>query len=355
MKVPKIGQGIGEYQWSDEHVDIIKRGIDEGMNLIDTCEAYNNGMSERVVGKAISGSRHNVFVLTKFKVENSSYKDVIKACEGSLRRLNTHYIDIYQMHWPSSSVLFDETIKAMMDLMDSGKVLSIGVGNATTGHDLEKMYRISGGRITSYQTEYNLFDRWAETEFFPFCKNKGMEIIAYSPIDRGRMGNGENQLQVLREIATKYDMAVSQVVLNWMVNKHGVIPIPKATNIKHLLYNAHSLSFNIDDDDINRIDNECLTKISYIDPARIKVTLGGQDNRKTYTTLNEAIENKLGFCPSPVELSHQISGKSVKPVRLVKVSNKKYDYELVEGRIRYWAWVISGNNGGVPSLIRENF
>ena len=353
MKLPKIGQGIGEYQWSDEHANIIRRGIDLGMTLLDTCESYNDGMSEKVVGKAVKGVRDKVSILTKFNAVNSDFNSVMESVEGSLKRLGTDYIDIYQMHWPSTTIPYSETFDAMLKLLDSGKVLSIGVGNALNIKDLEDIYKSSKGRITSYQTEYNLFDRWAEEEFFPYCSDKNIQVISYSPLDRGRMSNGTYQLDTLKKIADRYGVLVSQVVLNWMSTKHNIIPIPKATNTKHLISNSESLSFKLDSADIDVIDATCVTRILKIDPLKIKVSLNGQDNRKVYTTLQEAIDNNFKLSPSPKELSEKINGDDeIKPVRVLKTGED--EYELVEGRVRYWAWVMA-NNKNISVLVRENF
>ena len=90
---------MGDYEWDEKQIDIIKYGIDNDINFIDTCEAYNNGNSEKIIGKAIKNIRDKVVIGTKFSVKNTSYKNIIKALEGSLKRLNTDYIDIYQNHW----------------------------------------------------------------------------------------------------------------------------------------------------------------------------------------------------------------------------------------------------------------
>jgi len=144
--------------------------------------------------------------------------------------------------------------------------------------------------------------------------------------------------------------------LNWMSTKHGTIPIPKSTNKKHLISNAESISFKLDSLDIDKIDVECVTKILKVNPHKIKVSLNGQDGKKVYTSIEEAIDNKLNLSPSPEELSHKLLGnKRIKPVRVIKINDKDYDYELVEGRVRYWAWVIAKDNEDISVLVRENF
>ena len=129
MILPKIGQGVGEYNWKDKHSRIIREGIYLGANLIDTAESYDDGNSEKIVEKAIRGIRDKVIIATKFSPENHRKEDVVKSLEKSLKRLNTDYIDIYQLHWPNPDVNIGETLESLVRLKESGKILEIGMSN----------------------------------------------------------------------------------------------------------------------------------------------------------------------------------------------------------------------------------
>lgn len=353
MNIPQVGQGIGAYQWTEDHIPLIRMGIDAGMTLIDTAEGYDNGKSETIVGKAIEGKkRGKIQISTKFSPENSSYNKVINSCNNSLKRLKTHYIDLYQIHWPSAEVPFDETLRAMEKLKKDRKIRYIGVDNILF-YQLKKIYSICKSRLDFIQVEYNLFDRSIEEDILPFCKERNIKVIAYSPLDRGRLANGNAAQYLINRMAKKYTRSPSQIVLNWLINYGGVSVIPKSSDKKHLLYNATSTVFTMEEEDLNLISELCKTEVYKILPSNIQVSLNGEENRKTYQTLEEALKNELDFCPSPQQLAKKIGkSKPIKPVRIVSQDDGN-TYSLVEGRIRYWAWVIARGDKPIPSIIRK--
>lgn len=351
MKISKLGQGIGNYHWDDTNIPVIREGIDRGMTLLDTCEAYGKGSSEITIGKAIKGLRDKVQILTKFDVRNSSYDDIIKAVEGSLKRLNTDYIDIYQSHWPSASGYIYEVIKAFDKLLLDGKILSAGIGNPAYCSDFEEACYLSDGKISSIQLEYNLFDRSSEKLFFRYCNDNNISIISYSPLFRNRIASGKASIAILKGIAKKHNKSVQQIVINWLIYKSGGSVIPRTKNINHVISNADSVSFVLDEDDASEIDSNCIIDIEWVSLEEIYVALDGEENRKVYQTLDEAKKNELGFFPSPIELSKDIlKDDFMKPVKLLK-NGSGLRYKLVEGRIRYWAHMISKKNKKIPAII----
>lgn len=349
MYFPLIGQGIGDYVWLDDHVRLIQTGIDFGLNLLDTAESYGNGSSECIIGKSIQGRRDKVIIATKFAPEHSQYNQVITAAENSLKRLSTDYIDIYQLHWPNNYVPFFETMRAMSDLVTAGKIRYIGVCNL--GKSIIRNLK-QDFDIKIVQTEYNLFDRSAEEELIPYCLDNSIKILAYSPLDQGHLVNGIENKKFIQLISEKYHKTVSQVILRWMIYK-GVIPIPKTAKLDHLICNYMSY-FKVDDADMELIDEYIKTDIVYISPKEISVSLQGERAKNTYVSLKDAINNTLGFVPSPNELSLSFQDDDkIKPVRVVNDNGK---FILIEGRVRYWAWVIAfGFDKPIPALVREDW
>lgn len=360
VKIAAIGQGTGDnfsqVKNDKKIIDILQLGINLGMNLVDTAENYGNGRSEVIIGKAIKRMRNKVIIATKFSSEHSKKKQVIAAVDGSLRRLGTDYIDIYQSHWPNPQVNFDETLSACNRLIELGKIRYIGMGNFSK-REIDICLKILGNdKIVSLQTEYNLFERTIEHNgVLELCKKRGLSLIAYSPLDQGRLNLRGNIL--LESLSKKYTKTIAQIILRWLIDQPCVIAIPKTLNRKHLIENYGSMSFNLEKVDIQKINNTFFLPIRYIPIDEIHISKHGEQNHPVYQTLKEAIENKFRFVPSPHDLSENIkSGGFLKPVRLVPIKrNAQFKYDLIGGRIRYWAWVISyGNKKPIPAYVRED-
>ncbi|WP_170291921.1 aldo/keto reductase [Heliobacterium mobile] len=361
--VPALGQGcmgIGGFfsqdiSDDDRYIGALQRGYALGMTFVDTAEVYGDGHSEEVIGKSVKGIRDSIFIASKFSPENSSSRGVIDAAERSLQRLRTDYIDLYQIHWPNPLIPLEETLGAMVKLVQEGKVRFIGVSNFSL-KELKEAHALLGDKLVSIQNEYNLFDRSIESTVLPFCVENDMTMIAYSPLDQGNLSSPSKKA-CLEEIAQHHDGTVAQVVLNWLVAKRNVVAIPKSSNIHHVEENAKALAFRLSDAEIRLIDDAFSGNQKRIPVKEIRVVQDGQGNRKAYCTLSEAIENKLGFVPSPADLAEDIaSGEPIKPVRVRKTTSTEggYAYDLLEGRIRYWAWVIAnGETSAIPVLIRE--
>ncbi len=334
IKLPVIGQGIGQYSWNDQHVAIIRKGVELGMNFMDTAESYDCGRSEEIIGKAIKGIRKQVIIGTKFSPEHSSCKAILAAVEGSLKRLNTDYVDLYQMHWPNPSLPLEETLSAMQQIVKEGKARYIGLGNMYLEKLREAVHYIGCGKIASLQLEYNLFDRTVEEGIISFCDQNKIILIAYTPLNHGRIVEGKEEKAVLEAVAEKYNKSPAQVALRWLINKNPVITIPKAVTIGHIQENAASADFDLTPDDIEIIDKAFNKASLSIAVNRIKVDSRGLDK----------------FVPQPKALAKEIkTGVTIKPIRVSKTKDTsgKYDYDLVEGKLRYWAWVMSCN-GKLP-------
>jgi diketogulonate reductase-like aldo/keto reductase len=362
-KIPVIGQGcmgIGgdlKYNSSEDRqqIDALKLGIELGMSLIDTAAVYGGGHSEEIVGQAVQGQRDKVFIATKFSPDNNSFEKVIQSAEDSLKRLKTGYIDLYQVHWPNPSIPIKDTMMALEILLKQGKIRFIGLSNFSVSEIQEAQAFLGDATIVSNQVEYNLFDRFVEGNILPYCEKEKLSLLAYSPLDKGHMaGNWE----VLWKIADNYGKTAAQVALNWLVQQAPVVVIPKATNPKHIRENATSMDFSLSKSDQSMIDQVFKAEPEKIPTDSICVSLEGEGNRKVYQSLEQALENRFGFTPSPSDLADDFSrGETIKPVRLIRNNNPSsaYKYDLIEGRIRYWAWVIAYQKvkAPIPAYIRN--
>lgn len=242
-KVSTIGMGtwrIGSFRTSDEReaqVKVLRRGVELGINLIDTAEMYSHGKSEEVVADAIKGIRKDVFIASKVSPENLHHDDLVKACKASLRRLETSCIDLYQVHWPNPKIPIKETMAAMEELVRDGEVRYIGVSNFNVAETNAARAALARSEIVSNQVEYSLSNRYVEPEILPYCEKERLTLIAYSPLARGQISNS-----IHRELLQKLGMTPAQVMLNWVTRNEQVVAIPKAASISHLEENVSSVS-----------------------------------------------------------------------------------------------------------------
>jgi diketogulonate reductase-like aldo/keto reductase len=225
--------------------DSLKRGLQLGMNLIDTAEMYGNGSSEKLVGEVIRGNRDDVFVATKVSPDHLRYDEVIEACEESLRRLDVKYIDLYQVHWPNSSVPIHETMRAMEKLVSEGKIRYIGVSNFSVLEIDAARNSLAKNELASNQVEYSFSSRSVEAEMLPYCTKESLTLIAYSPLDRGNV----SLKRVPNNLLEKYNLTAAQIVLNWVTYRKPVVAIPKAARIEHVEENARSVDVRISEAD----------------------------------------------------------------------------------------------------------
>ncbi|BAU64387.1 aldo/keto reductase [Stanieria sp. NIES-3757] len=252
-KIPILGQGtwrMGETASQKQaEIDALRLGIDLGMTLIDTAEMYGEGGAEKVVAEAISGRRDRVFLVSKFYPYNASYQGVINACDRSLSRLKTDYLDLYLLHW-RGSIPLSETLEALQHLKQAGKILDYGVSNFDVD-DMEEALSLPGGKaIATNQVLYNLMRRGIEWDLLPWCKDLHIPIMAYSPVEQKAFINHPK----LRAIAKQHHATPTQIALNWLLKQDNIISIPKATNPNHVRENRAALDINLTEENIEEID-----------------------------------------------------------------------------------------------------
>ncbi|MFA9438531.1 aldo/keto reductase [Uliginosibacterium sp. sgz301328] len=255
--VPAIGQGTW-YMGDDagargQEVRALQLGIDLGLTLIDTAEMYADGGAEKVVGEAIAGRRDSVFVVSKVYPHHASRSKMSLACDASLRRLGTDYIDLYLLHW-RGSVPLAETIDAMERLVDTGKILRWGVSNLDTD-DMRELWRAGGDACATDQVLYHAASRGIEFDLLPWCREHALPVMAYCPL--AQAGNLREDLlghPDIVGIADEIGATPAQVALAWVIRQGDVIAIPKAARDAHVRENAGAAAIALDPHHLARID-----------------------------------------------------------------------------------------------------
>jgi len=228
--VPRLGQGtwgMGENpRRRDEEIAALKLGIELGMTLIDTAEMYGNGGAERVVADAIAGRRQEVFIVSKVLPENASRDGTIAACERSLHRLGTDRLDLYLLHWRGRYPL-KETLAGFEALMGTGLIRSWGVSNFDVD-DMEELVVLPGGNaVATNQVLYNLARRGIEADLLPWCRQRKIPIMAYSPIEQGRI----LRARALMALAARHDATPARIAIAWLLRDVDIMVIPKARTL----------------------------------------------------------------------------------------------------------------------------
>ncbi len=281
------GWQSGKAQWvgidDDETIAAHRTAFDSGITTFDTAEAYGGGHSEQILGKALGDKRDKIVIATKVFADHLKPDQVVEACERSLRNLGTDRIDLYQIHWPSGSFGSDvvpvaDTLGAMTDLKQQGKIRAIGVSNFSRVQ-LEEAATVT--RIDSIQPPYSLFWRQIEEDAGAYCAQNKISMIAYSPLAQGlltgkfgrshafekgdnrganKLFQGEtyqraqNALDKLRPLAEKYDVSLGNLALAWLIAQPQTSAIVGARNSEQAAQNALAGDLEIDEDDLEAID-----------------------------------------------------------------------------------------------------
>ncbi len=291
IKISSIIMGTwqaGKEMWvgidDTESIQAIKAAYEAGITTFDTAEVYGNGHSEKIVGEALGDVRDNVVIATKVFSNHLKYQQVIDACHGSLKNLNTDYIDLYQIHWPPGSfgakpVPLEETMGALNDLKEQGKIRAIGVSNFSRSQMEDAA---TYGKIDSLQPPYSLFWRKVETDALPFCVENNITVLAYSSMAQGlltgkfgpdhRFARGDHRfrnklfqpenytrvqtaLDKLRPIAKANTITLGQLALAWLISRPGVCAIAGARNAEQAAQNAAAANIHLSEQDLAAVDD----------------------------------------------------------------------------------------------------
>jgi len=247
-EIPVLGLGtwrMGEQAASAAaEVAALKLGLDLGMSLIDTAEMYGDGGAEKIVRQAIAGGRDNVFLVSKVLPQNAGRKATVRACEASLKRLGTDRLDLYLLHW-RGSVPLAETLEAFEALKSAGKILRWGVSNFDTS-DMAAL----GAVPAANQVLYNLARRGIEWDLLPACSERHIPVMAYSPLEQGRILRDKT----LTRLARERGCTAAQLALAWVLAQDNVVAIPKATDPDHLRANRAALDIVLNADERAALD-----------------------------------------------------------------------------------------------------
>ena len=278
--------------------------FDSGITTFDTAEAYGEGYSERILAQALGSKRDQIVIATKVFADHLKPVQIVEACERSLKNLGTDRIDLYQIHWPAGSfgseaVPIAESMGALNQLKESGKIRAIGVSNFSRAQLAEAAQY---GRIDSLQPPYSLFWRQVEAETVPYCVENKISIIAYSPMAQGlltgkfdrshkfdegdnrannKLFQGEtyeraqNALDMLRPLADKYGVTLGQLSLAWLIAQPQTSAIVGARNAEQATQNAVGGDIEIDEDDLEAIDEIGRTVTDRLDTNPVMWNWGG--------------------------------------------------------------------------------
>jgi diketogulonate reductase-like aldo/keto reductase len=251
--VPRLGQGtwrMGESpRLRNAEIAALKLGLDLGMALIDTAEMYGDGEAEKIVAEAIEGRRDEVFIVSKVLPQNASRAGTIAACERSLKRLDTDRLDLYLLHWRGRYPL-KETLAGFQVLVRDGSIRAWGVSNFDVD-DMEELAALPGGdAVATNQVLYNLARRGIEADLIPWCRARAIPIMAYSPVEQGRILRDST----LARVAKRHGATPAQVALAWLLRQEDMMVIPKATNAAHVRENRAALDLSLSPADLAELD-----------------------------------------------------------------------------------------------------
>ena len=253
-RMPVLGQGtwkMGERASArSDEVAALQLGIDLGLTLIDTAEMYANGGAEEVVAQAIRGRREQVFVVTKVLPGNASRTGTVRAAERSLQRLGIECIDLYLLHWMSGAHPVSETLEAFETLREQGKVRHYGVSNFDVGDMRDMNDARHAERVCANQVYYSPRQRGIERNLLPWCQEREIAVMAYSPLDQGEVPRSP----ALDAIAQRHAASIQQVILAWTLRNAGMVIVVKASKSAHVRRNAAALEIQLSPEDLHTID-----------------------------------------------------------------------------------------------------
>jgi diketogulonate reductase-like aldo/keto reductase len=243
----------------------LRLGLDLGLALVDTAETYADGGAEEVVGEAIAGRREDVFLVGKIHPARAKGTEAVEACEASLRRLGTEYLDLYLLHWRGATPL-EETLDAFRGLKEDGRILEFGVSNFDLDDLMEVDALFGGDEIATDQVLYNLLHRGIEWDLLPWCRDRALPVMAYSPFEHSpEEGRALLRHPAMRELARRHGARPSRIALAWLL-RQGAIAIPKAARSEHVRENRAALDLRLSDEDLELLDRA-------FPPPRSKVPL----------------------------------------------------------------------------------
>ncbi len=252
VRLPVLALGTWNIRDPAAMRETIRAAVDLGAFHIDTAELYPG--AEEVVGEAIRGIRERVFLTTKVDPRHATYNGTLAACEGSLRRLGTAYVDLYLLHWLERDTPLEETLRAFRTLLEQGKARFVGVSNFGVRELRRAQAMFHPYALVNDQVEYNLTRRRIERDLLPYCREAGITVSGYSPFWEGRIPRRSPRWRGIERIAARYGRSPHQVILNFLARQRDVILIFKTERIEHLRENIAALDFTLEPEDVAWIE-----------------------------------------------------------------------------------------------------
>jgi diketogulonate reductase-like aldo/keto reductase len=251
--IPALGMGtwyLGEEPARHAtELAALRTGLEIGLTLIDTAEMYGDGAAEELVGEAIAGRRDGVFLVSKVLPGHATRRGTVEACQSSLRRLGTDHLDMYLLHWRGRAPLA-ETVEAFEELMQAGSIGCWGVSNLDVP-DLDELASVPGGdRVQTDQVLYNLARRGPEYDLIPRCREVGMPLMAYSPVDHGQLSGHP----AVRDMATAKGVTPAQLAIAWVLRLPDVCTVPKASTRAHVIENRAAMEIGFTPAELAQLD-----------------------------------------------------------------------------------------------------
>lgn len=257
-EVRTLGQGTWRMGDDDSkrkaEIEALQTGLDCGLHVIDTAEMYGEGKAESLVGEAIRDRRDDVFLVSKVYPHNAGGDKLVQACDATLERLGTDYLDLYLLHW-RGDIPLEETVDGLEQLKADGKIRAWGVSNFDVDDMKELLALPNGKHCAVNQVLYHLGSRGIEHDLLPFHEEQGIPVMAYSPLAEGsdvkeKIFNDET----VNRIAEAYSATPAQILLAWTTRSGNVIAIPKAGQAAHVEENGAAMLLNLSEDDLDALD-----------------------------------------------------------------------------------------------------
>jgi diketogulonate reductase-like aldo/keto reductase len=252
--IPVLGQGTWGFAESParecQEIWALRRGLELGMTLIDTAEMYADGGAEELIGRAIATRRDEVFLVSKVLPQHANLRGMVAACQASLRRLETDVLDLYLLHW-RGRIPLEETLDGFLTLQHAGLIRHWGVSNFAVA-DMAELFTLPEGRACATdQVFFNLAHRGIEWDLLDWCRERGLPVMAYSPIEQGRL----LEHPVLREVAASHGATPAQIALAWVLEHQGVVAIPRAGSVEHVEENRGAVDVRLTPHDHRRLND----------------------------------------------------------------------------------------------------
>jgi len=347
--LPSVGlgtMGFGGYFKADTSnwnrcVNVIEEAHEHGVRAVDTAEIYGEGNAEKILGAVTASKKNDLFIMSKFSPHRRTKKDIRKALENTLERLGRDWVDVYQPHWPDPKQDVRETLECLTEFQKEGKIKFIGVSNFNL-NSLPELPTNTYELPRFYQCEFNPMEQAGFENLVQLANKQDGILVGYSPFREGQLFEHAN-FKKLQNHAHELRLTAGQLILAWIISHHRVVTIPKSSNLKRLNENFLAMEVHLSDESIDYISDLFRVKILDILPSIIipfdeKV----KADRSVYLTLEEALRNEHFLSPSPKEIAEEIEqnkGILNKPIKVKE--NVDGSLTLIEGRLRYWGWIIA--------------